>query len=197
MDGRYALLDGWFRIDPSAATQWMLSEEMPVRELAHCISGGAWQQLFCKDAVQAAKWLSELPDDQGEIAIATKVGWQTIQMQLTQLSYDQASTAFSQIAGRSWVGLEEFKNFANQVSQATANSEGMTGFLDSVASKWPAEQVSRKFEQWAVANPAATREWLMNSPDSALLGPALNGAIRVFDENGQSDIAESLRQRLK
>lgn len=197
MDGRYALLDGWFRIDPSAATQWMLSEKMPVRELAHCISGGAWQQLFGQDAVQAAKWLSQLPDDHGEMAMATREGWRAIQMQLTQLSYDQASTAFSQIAGASWVGLEEFKNFGNQVSRATANSEGLAGFLDSVATKWPAEQVSRKFEQWANANPDATREWLVNSPDSALLGPALTGAIRAFEENGQAESAEALRKRLK
>lgn len=197
MDGRYALLDGWFRIDPTSATQWMLSEKMPVRELARCISGGAWQQLFCQDAVQASRWLAQLPDDHGEISLATREGWRAIQFQLNQLSYDQASTAFSQIAGASWVGLEEFKNFGNLVSRATANTEGTTGFLNSVASKWPAEQVSLKFEQWANANPDATREWLLNSPDSALLAPALNGAIRAFVENGQADVAESLRQRLK
>ena len=197
MDGRYALLDGWFRIDPTSATRWMLDEGMPSRELAHCISGGAWQQLFSQDAVQAAQWLSELPDDHGEMAAATKEGWRAIQMQLTQLSYDQASTAFSQIAGASWVGLEEFKNFGNLVSRATANSEGMAGFLNSVAAKWPAEQVSRKFEQWANANPDATREWLINSPDSALLAPALNGAIRAFDDNGQSESAAALRKLLK
>lgn len=197
MDGRYALLDGWFRIDPTAATQWMLSEKMPARELAHCISGGAWQQLFSQDAVQAAKWLSQLPDDHGEISMATREGWRVIQMQLNQLSFDQASTAFSQIAGASWVGLEEFKNFGNLVSRATANSEGMTGFLNSVASKWPADQVTLKFEEWAVGNPDATREWLLNSPDSALLGPALKGAIRAFEENGMQDSAEELRKRLQ
>lgn len=197
MGGRYALLDGWFRTDPTAATQWMLSEEMTVRELSQCISGGAWQQLFSQDAVHAAKWLSQLPDDRGEIAAATREGWHAIQMQLNQLSYDQASTAFSQIANSSWMTLDEFKNFGNLVSRATANSEGLTGYLNSLSAKWPAAEVTRKFEEWAATNPDATAQWLLNSPDSALLNPALEGAIQALEENNATDAAEALRRRLK
>lgn len=197
MGGRYALLDGWFLIDPTRATRWMLSEKMPPGELASCIRGGAWQQLFSTGVVDAAKWLSQLPDDQGEMASANREGWHSIQGQLTQLSYDQASTAWSQVANTSWMSFDDFKNFGNQVSRATANTEGLAGYLNSVATKWPAAQVSQKFEQWAAANPESTAAWLMSSPDSALLKPALEGAIRALEKSNAPEAAEELRGRLK
>ncbi len=196
MEGRYALLDGWFLTDPTSATRWMLSEEMSPRELASCIKGGVWHHLFTTDVVDAAKWLSELPDD-GEMASAKRVGWYSIQGQLTQLSYDQASTAWSQLANTSWMSFDDFTNFGNQVSRATANTEGLAGYLNSVATKWPAAQVSEKFEQWAAKNPESTAAWLMSSPDSALLKPALEGAIRALEKSNAPEAAEELRGRLK
>jgi hypothetical protein len=164
--------------------------------LASCIKGGVWQQLFTTGVVDAAKWLSELPDD-GEMASANREGWHSIQGQLTQLSYDQASTAWSQVANTSWMSFDDFKNFGNQVSRATANTEGLAGYLNSVATKWPAAKVSQKFEQWAAANPQATAEWVMNSPDSALLKPALEGAIRALEKGNTPEFADTLRGRLK
>jgi hypothetical protein len=195
MSGRFALMEGWIREDPAGATKWLQSEEMPINDLVRCVSGGTLQQLYGPGLIDAAKWLSELPDDGGPMSTAARVGWRSIQIQLNELSYDQASTAWSQLAGSSWMTLEDFTRFGENLSRASANTEGFPGYLNAVAAKWPADQVSQKFEQWAAANPQATVEWLTNSPDSALLKPALEGAIRTL-EKSEPDQAAQLRGRL-
>ncbi|HEY8960556.1 MAG TPA: hypothetical protein VIM57_00015, partial [Luteolibacter sp.] len=91
MNGRFALLEGWIRDDPASATRWMVSENMSPNELVRCVSGGTLQQLYGPGLTEAAKWLSELPDDGGPMSTAARVGWRSIQIQLNQLSYDQAS----------------------------------------------------------------------------------------------------------
>ncbi|HEY8962625.1 MAG TPA: hypothetical protein VIM57_10515, partial [Luteolibacter sp.] len=78
----------------------------------------------------------------------------------------------------------------------TENSEGFPGYLNAIAAKWPADQVSRKFEQWAVANPKLTIDWLTNSPESTLLQPALTGALRALEKSNPGEAAQ-LRHRLK
>lgn len=195
MSGRFALMEGWIREDPAGATRWLQSENMPINDLVRCVSGGTLQQLYGPGLTDAAKWLSELPDDNGPMSAAARIGWRSIQMQLGQLSYDQASTAWSQLAGSSWMTLEDFNDFGQNLSHGSANAEGFPGYLDAVAAKWPAEQVSRKFEKWAADNPQSTVEWLTNSPDSALLKPALEGAIRALEKN-DPDQAAQLRSRL-
>lgn len=195
MNGRYALMEGWIREDPASATQWLQSENMPINELVRCVSGGTLQQLYGPGLTEAAKWLSELPDDNGPMSTAARIGWRSIQMQLSELSYDQASTAWCQLAGSSWMTLEDFTHFGNNLSHSAANPEGFPGYLNAVAAKWPADQVSQKFEQWAVANPQSTIDWLTNSPESALLKPALEGAIRALEKTNP-DQASQLRGRL-
>lgn len=196
MSGRFALMEGWIRDDPASATQWMKSENMPVNELVRCVSGGTLQQLYGPGLTEAAKWLSELPDDGGPMSAAARVGWRSIQIQLSQLSYDQASTAWCQVAGSSWMTLEDFNRFGENLSHATENSEGFPGYLNAIAAKWPADQVSQKFEQWAAANPESTIDWLTNSPESALLQPALEGALRALEKSNPGEAAQ-LRHRLK
>lgn len=195
MNGRFALLEGWIREDPAGATSWMLSENMPLNELAQCVSGGTLQQLYGPGLTEAAKWLSELPDDNGPMSTAARIGWKSIQIQLSELSYEQASTAWCQLAGSSWMTLEDFTQFGNNLSRSTANPEGLPGYLNAVAAKWPADQVSRKFEQWAAGDPGSTIDWLTNAPDSALLKPALEGAIRAL-EKSDPELASQLRGRL-
>ncbi|MEO7099339.1 MAG: hypothetical protein ABI162_08250 [Luteolibacter sp.] len=196
MDGRFALMEGWIRDDPASATRWMTSENMSPNELVRCVSGGTLQQLYGPGLTEAAKWLSELPDDGGPMSTAARVGWRSIQIQLGQLSYDQASTAWCQVAGASWMTLDDFNRFGQNLSHATENTEGFPGYLNAIAAKWPADQVSQKFEQWAAANPESTIAWLTNSPDSALLKPALEGALRALEKSNPDEAAQ-LRSRLK
>lgn len=196
MSGRFALMEGWIREDPAGATQWLQAADMPINDLVRCVSGGTLQQLYGPGLTDAAKWLSELPDDNGPLSTAARIGWRSIQMQLSELSYDQASTAWSQLAGSSWMTLEDFTSFGENLSHGSANAEGFPGYLNAVAAKWPADQVSQKFEKWAAANPQSTIEWLTNAPDSALLKPALEGAIRTLEKT-DPDQATQLRSRLK
>lgn len=109
-------MEGWIREDPAGATQWLQASDMPINDLARCVSGGTLQLLY---------------------------------------------------------------------------GPGLTD-----AAKWPADQLSQKFEKWAAANPQSTIEWLTNAPDSVRLKPALEGALRTLEKT-DPDQATQLRSRLK
>ena len=187
--GHEAILVGWARLDPGAATDWIVGkgQEMPEGERASflkpAIDSILLQKLYSDGVNGAADWLATLPEE-GAFDGASANAWDQIAHQrLNRLAPELAAQTWQAIGDRKWVGIKEFSRFYDLV--AAGNEGDDQPFFESLRGMgWDDSRFIAQFERWSEADVYATAGWLADKDRStAVRKLAIQGMVNHLKES--------------
>lgn len=140
----------------------------------------------------ASEWLASLPDDDPDFATAAKIGWMGNVERLRNLDPGQAAAAWGKVGSEPWIGAEDFHRFCNSV--AGANGGSLDGFLEELATRWPAKEAAARFGSWTEQDPTVVGSLLESMPASEFRSAGINGMLEQL-ERMDAGLAASWRSR--
>jgi hypothetical protein len=175
-----AVLQGWSRHDPNAATTWLLANATSSVMTARGISEIMLEQLYGQGIRAAGEWLASLPDTD-DVNAARRMAWNSHLGRLVEISSEDAAAVWQAIGTQSWVGWKDFERFSGLVG--AVNSGGDSAFLSALAGGGSPDAISSQFERWAATEPELTSGWLAkHSENSAFRTAAIRGLLRHLEK---------------
>lgn len=192
MNAYTPLVVGWINTDPVAATAWLRNQKLGTERTTACVNGAMLDKIYSDGLEGASEWLASLPDDDPDFAMASKIGWMGNVERLRNLDPGQAAAAWTKVGSEPWIGAEDFQRFCNSV--AGANSGSLEGFVEELASRWPAKEAAARFGSWTVQDPALVGALLEGMPASEFRSAGINGMLDQL-ERTDAGLAETWRSR--